>query len=72
MKNADPAFAVVRVDLYLNDDADRVTVKEVVWTLAEAEREVERLATLNADKQSRYFWTPTRVLRAPTPPGSRQ
>jgi hypothetical protein len=65
----DEAYAVVRVDLFqmrekLPDDPNvYVTVKEIVWTLEEAESEVERLDQLKADKDCRYAWQYVRVRR---------
>jgi hypothetical protein len=59
------AFAVVRVDEYLPPKTaitDRISVKEIVSTLDEAEREVARLNELNADKGCLYFWQHTSVL----------
>lgn len=64
VRDADQAFAVLRFDRFLPDDADeqeRVTVKEIVWTQQEAEREVERLNALNAEKDCVYAWQHTRV-----------
>jgi hypothetical protein len=67
------AYAIVRVDLFqfgneLPDDwSDFVYVKEVWWSLEEAEAEVERLNSL-ADKKgggSRYHWQHVRVRRRP-------
>lgn len=44
MRNADPAFAVIRLDKIENVPIkDQMTVKMVVWTLEEAEAEVKRL-----------------------------
>ena len=54
-------FAIIRLDDYSNIE-DGITVKEVVPTLEEAIREVERLNGLNADKGSRYFWRTTRFF----------
>jgi len=59
-------FAVIRVDDVAEfgvDNADiqrRVTVKQVLPTLQEAEAEVERLNSLNEDKGAYYFWQTTR------------
>ena len=39
-----------------------VTVKEIVTTAEEAEREVARLNHLNATQDCRYFWTGTRYF----------
>jgi len=52
--------SVRRYDFYLADIADAISVVAVVPTREEAEAEVERLTTVNADKRCRYFWTPTR------------
>jgi hypothetical protein len=64
-------YAVVRVDLYDGVTLDEirehatnyVTVKEVLPTQEEAEREVERLTALNADKQCVYFAQVTQFFR---------
>lgn len=62
------AYAVVRLD---HPDttgvplADRFTVKEVVWTEEEAEREVERLRSLNGGKRCEYFWQVARLMGEP-------
>lgn len=64
----DHAFAIVRVDGYYRDIRDVmeqpevfITVKKVVWSKEVAESEVARLNQLNADKESVYFSTTTRV-----------
>ena len=54
-------FAVIRLDDRSNIE-DAITVKEVVPTLEEAIREVERLNSLNVLKGSRYFWQTTRFF----------
>ena len=54
-------FAIIRLDDYSNIE-DGITVKEVVPTLEEAIREVERLNSLNADKGCKYFWQTTRFF----------
>ena len=64
-------YAVLRVDAVDELSPSRlwvepgsfVTVKEVLATQEEAEREVERLTALNADKGCLYFWQFTRVFR---------
>jgi hypothetical protein len=61
MKDFTPGFAIVRIDLYLDDPEERVTVKRIVWEQALAEAEVARLNEVNSDKQCRYFWQYTRV-----------
>ncbi len=57
MKNYEPAFVIIRTD----PDFPTPTVKEVVWTLKEAEDEVKRLNKLNGDKGCVYNWQYTRV-----------
>lgn len=68
-------FVVIRVDPFLGREPSEdevsesgpaisaryydVTVKEVVTTIEEAQREVERLNNLRADKNCRYFWQST-------------
>lgn len=65
MKNVDGAYAIVRVDLPLEDSSEelrnKIAVKRIVWSLELAETEVERLNAVNTDKSCRYFWTYTRV-----------
>jgi hypothetical protein len=61
VRNVRPAFAIIRIDTYLDNDESRVTVKRVVWDLEVAEAEVLRLNDLNAHKGSHYFWQHTRV-----------
>jgi hypothetical protein len=67
MSNAfEPAYAIVRVDEFLEDDVsprNTITVKRVVWNQELARDEVERLNRLNADKGCHYFWQYTRVDR---------
>jgi hypothetical protein len=64
-------FAVVRIDLYFPTEAgdqvagngemgSRVTVKEVLPSIEEAQREARRLNELNGDKGCTYFWQSTR------------
>jgi hypothetical protein len=65
----DRAYVIVRFDGF-HDDADpetAITVKKVVWDQATAEREVERLNRLNAEKGCVYFWQMTRVERTVNP-----
>ncbi len=64
----DHAFAIVRVDGYYRDIKDMmekpevlITVKRIVWSKEQAESEVARLNRLNAEKDSIYFSTITRV-----------
>jgi len=59
----EPAFAIVRVDLEVEDDESRFTVTGVAWDQDFAESEVARLNDLNGDKGARYFWQATRVQR---------
>ena len=54
-------YAVVRIDEHLSG-ADAITVKEILPTMEQAEREVERLNRLNSDKGSYYFWHATRYF----------
>jgi hypothetical protein len=63
VKDAEQAFAVVRTDHFQAADENRVTVKEIVWSLEEAEQEVARLNALNPDKDCSYSWQATRVKR---------
>jgi hypothetical protein len=61
-------FAVLRVDEYYTSDTpieQKVIVKEIVSTQEIAEREVERLTRINADKRCRYFWQVTRFVELP-------
>ncbi len=63
-------FAVLRFDFYLREDApeeDRVTVKEVLASQDQAEREVERLNALVHDQGVKYVWQATRYF--PKGPG---
>src|SRR5258705_6131855 len=44
-------YAVVRIDNYPTDELENnITIKEIVWSLEEAEAEVARLNELNAPK----------------------
>jgi hypothetical protein len=59
-----PAFAIVRLDHFLFRGELRrecVTVKKVVMTQEEAEREVERLNKIGGG-WSVYFWQYTRLV----------
>jgi hypothetical protein len=63
MRSKQQVFAVIRIDEFHEATTPiehKVTVKEVVGTQELAEREVERLMRLNADKGCRYFWQATR------------
>jgi hypothetical protein len=63
MRDVDPAYAIIRVDLDGKDDEARFTVRRIVWSEELAEAEVQRLKELNADKGARYLWQYTRVDR---------
>jgi hypothetical protein len=57
-------YAIVRLDQFLPEDSDlesRVAVKKIVWTVEEAQAEVDRLNKLNGPKGARYFWRTTRL-----------
>ncbi len=65
MKRQRQLFAVVRVDESVDpsrEPGNKITIKEVVATQAEAEAEVARLNRLNADKGCVYFWQATRMV----------
>lgn len=54
-------YAVVRLDHFHGDNIalrDRVTLREIVPTLEEAESEVARLQALNSSETSEYFVAP--------------
>jgi hypothetical protein len=55
-----PAVAIVCYD-GAGEPEVAFTVKLIVPTVEEAEREVARLNELNGGNGCRYFWTPTRV-----------
>jgi hypothetical protein len=63
VRDVDPAYAIIRVDLDVEDDEARFTVRHIVWSEELAEAEVQRLQALNADKGARYLWQYTRVDR---------
>jgi hypothetical protein len=63
VRDVDPAYAIIRVDLDVKDDDARYTVRRIVWSEELAEAEVQRLQELNADKGARYLWQYTRVDR---------
>jgi hypothetical protein len=64
-------YAVVRIDLPDSESVDEIagdpalwiTVKEIVPTREEADKEVQRLNALNADKGCIYFSQVTRLFR---------
>jgi hypothetical protein len=51
-------YAVVRVDDYLEGE-DAITVREILPTMEEAIKEVDRLNQLNGPKGAHYFWQAT-------------
>ena len=68
MRKKHQVFAVLRVDDFQGADTPvetKVTVKQVVSTQQIAEREVERLRRLNAEKGCRYWWQATRLVELP-------
>lgn len=59
-------YAIVRCDEFLRPEvalSNRITIKKIVWTEAEARSEVARLNQLNATKGCVYFWQTTRLQR---------
>ena len=64
-KRNTPVYAVVRIDENLSETLENcITIKEIVWTIEEAESEVARLNELNRSKGCRYFWQHTRMIDA--------
>jgi hypothetical protein len=55
-------YAIVRLDDSMINLGEGISVKEVVWSLKEAEAEVERLNELNGSKGSKYFFRTTRLI----------
>jgi hypothetical protein len=55
-------YAIVRLDDSMISLEDGISVKEVVWSLEEAEAEVARLNELNGSKGSKYFFRTTRLI----------
>ena len=55
-------YAIVRLDDSMISLEDGISVKEVVWSLEEAEAEVARLNQLNGSKGSKYFFRTTRLI----------
>jgi hypothetical protein len=56
-RRALPAFAIVRIDRYIDGDEERVTIKRVVWSQGVAEAEVARLNELvESGDETFYFW----------------
>jgi hypothetical protein len=58
----DTLFAIIRIDSEVEREEDRVTVKEVVSSEAEAISEVDRLNAIRPDETVRYFWQATRLI----------
>ena len=54
-------YAVIRIDEY-SSIRDSITVKEILPTMEQAEKEVERLNRLDGDKGCYYFWQATRYF----------
>ncbi len=54
-------FAVIRIDRDQWTD-DAITITEIVPTIDQAVKEVERLNRLNKSKGARYFWQATRYF----------
>ncbi|CAN5693254.1 hypothetical protein BH18ACI4_BH18ACI4_10220 [soil metagenome] len=56
-------YAIVRIDEYDEvSPEDAITIKEILPTMEEAIREVERLNNLQEAKHSHYFWQLTRYF----------
>ncbi len=66
----DHVYAIIRLDegalSGITPDMNLIVVKKVVRSQEEAEREVHRLNSLNADKGCRYFYQLTRLEKEPT------
>ena len=63
-------YAIVRIDEFDDSSAtleDMISVKEVVWSIEQAEAEVSRLNELNESKRCRYFWQTTRLIANDAP-----
>ena len=68
LRKAENVYAVLRLDFPTGERPDgliNVTVKEIVWTVEDAQKEVDRLNQLNAEKSCRYFWQTTRLKEDP-------
>ncbi len=61
-KSRSQVYAVVRLDRDSEVSELAVTVKEILPTQEEAEREVERLNHLQTDEMASYFWQATRYF----------
>lgn len=69
-KTKEHVYAIVRIDEFYDLSVpleNMITVKEVVWSIEQAEAEVSRLNELNESKRCRYFWQTTRLM-ADDPP----
>jgi hypothetical protein len=64
-KTREHVYAIVRVDQF-HDSAvpleNMITIKEIVWSIEQAEAEVSRLNELNGSKGCKYFWQTTRLI----------
>lgn len=60
MREKIPVFAVVRIEDAFTSIENGITIKEILPTLEEALREVERLNKLQASKRCHYFCQQTR------------
>jgi hypothetical protein len=61
-------YAVVRVDDWRDAEIgleDAVVIKKIVWTEEEAKQEVERLTSINGEKNAIYFYQLTRLAKLP-------
>jgi hypothetical protein len=68
MRQKQQVFAILRLDDFHTADVpieNKITVKQIVSSREIAEREVERLTRLNADKSCRYWWQATRFVELP-------
>jgi len=63
-------FAVIRVETDVDEGpwTNRITIKEILHTEAEAQDEVKRLTSLNRAKGCEYFWQMTRLVDGPGMP----
>lgn len=57
--NTEPCFVVLRTD------PTGITVKLVVWSREEADRQIDRLNSLNEPRNRLYYWVLSRALRDP-------
>jgi hypothetical protein len=62
--NLKHVYAVIRIDPDLQEFGleSAFTIKEIVYTLEEAEKEVKRLNRINRQKNCRYFLQLTRLI----------